>query len=90
MITACPEIKKREMTADDKFILMGCDGIWECMSNQELIKFCSDRIESGSSLKDILVELLDKILAKDTSSIVFFFTFFIFFYINQMEQDVII
>ncbi len=44
MITACPEIKKRKLIQDDKFMLMGCDGIWECMTNQELMKFCGDRI----------------------------------------------
>ena len=29
MITACPDIREFDRNEDDKFILMGCDGIWE-------------------------------------------------------------
>ncbi|EGR27807.1 protein phosphatase 2c, putative [Ichthyophthirius multifiliis] len=68
IITPCPEVKKRNLTDDDKFMLMGCDGIWECMTNQELMKFCGERIDKGMTLKDILIELLDTILAKDTQN----------------------
>ncbi|EGR33166.1 protein phosphatase, putative [Ichthyophthirius multifiliis] len=73
IITAFPEVKTKQLTNDDKFMLMGCDGIWECMNNQDLGKFCQSRIEKNMSLKDILVDLLDTILAKDTASNFFFF-----------------
>ena len=28
-----PDIKKIKLTDDHKFIVIGCDGIFECMSN---------------------------------------------------------
>jgi serine/threonine protein phosphatase PrpC len=33
MITCVPEIKKIDMTADDKFLIIACDGIWDCLSS---------------------------------------------------------
>jgi len=33
LISAVPEIKKVTLTKTDKFILMGCDGIWEKYTN---------------------------------------------------------
>jgi serine/threonine protein phosphatase PrpC len=32
------------MTKDDKFIIMGCDGIWERFSNEEITDFINDRL----------------------------------------------
>lgn len=33
MITCVPEIKKVELTAEDKFLVIACDGIWDCLSS---------------------------------------------------------
>jgi len=33
LIIAVPEVKKKTLGKDDEFILMGCDGIWESLSN---------------------------------------------------------
>lgn len=40
MITAYPTIKTVVLTKEDKFIAIGCDGIWEKYSNQSLVDFC--------------------------------------------------
>ncbi len=52
---------------------MGCDGIWETKSNQELVDFCKKKISAKESLKTTLEDLLDTILAPDTSSNFSFF-----------------
>ena len=51
LIIAFPEVKKRTLSINDEFILMGCDGIWETKSNQELINFCRTKIKSKIPLK---------------------------------------
>ena len=51
--------------------MMGCDGIWETMSNQEVADFVSERIEKKIPIQQILSEFLDKNLASDTSSTFF-------------------
>ena len=37
MISVVPEIQSRNLLQTDRFLLMGCDGIWECKTNEELI-----------------------------------------------------
>jgi len=32
------------MKAEDEFLLMGCDGIWETKSNQEMVDFVRKKL----------------------------------------------
>ena len=45
---------------------MGCDGIWEVKSNDDMIKWISKRINDKKALLDILDELLNELIAKDS------------------------
>lgn len=51
---------------------MGCDGIWETMSEQEIIEFVDKRIPdrkiAPKDLEPIVESLLDNLIAPDTSS----------------------
>ena len=42
MVTCLPEITKNERQRSDKFVVIACDGIWDCLSNQQ----CVDLVES--------------------------------------------
>lgn len=33
MITAMPEVKKEKITQDCQFLILACDGIWDCLSS---------------------------------------------------------
>ena len=68
LIIAVPDVKQRKLTADDEFILMGCDGIWETMSTPDIIKFIRDQLEAKKPLKSTIEDLLDKLIAPDTMS----------------------
>ena len=48
MITANPDILKIPNQGLD-FIIMGCDGIWEVKSNEDMIKWVKKRLDSKSS-----------------------------------------
>ena len=39
MITAQPDVRRFELAADDEFMVLACDGIWDCMSSQECVDF---------------------------------------------------
>ncbi len=43
---------------------MGCDGIWDCLSNEECVKYVRDRIETKSPC-EIGMEMLDEIVSED-------------------------
>lgn len=64
MITAEPDIKQVELQDDDEFIILACDGIWDCLTNEEAVKFVRDRIDE-STPTEIGVEMLDKIVSRD-------------------------
>lgn len=36
-VTAFPDVLKVSRHPDDKFIILACDGIWDCLSNEECI-----------------------------------------------------
>lgn len=48
-------------------MLLGCDGIWEKLSNAEICEFIEKRLEKKQSLEEILIDFLDFNLAEDTS-----------------------
>jgi len=62
-------VKIRELTSDDDFLILGCDGIWESMTNQEIIDFVGRAIaKKDQGLSKIAGDLLDKNLAPDTTT----------------------
>eukprot|EP00825_Cyclidium_porcatum_P028580 TRINITY_DN307_c0_g2_i4.p1 TRINITY_DN307_c0_g2~~TRINITY_DN307_c0_g2_i4.p1 ORF type:complete len:307 (+),score=67.68 TRINITY_DN307_c0_g2_i4:155-1075(+) len=72
LIIAKPDIKEYNLTNTEKvdFIIMGCDGIWECMTNQQVIKHFEKEIKINKQPLQTAVEaFLDQILAKDTSGL---------------------
>lgn len=43
-VSACPDVITRDLTGSHEFIAMACDGIWDVMSNQEVLQFIRARI----------------------------------------------
>jgi len=68
LIIAVPELKQRTLTSSDNMILLGCDGIWECYTNQQICDFVWSKLKDGKKIGDSIEDLLDHILAPDTSS----------------------
>lgn len=64
-ITADPDIKVVDIQPDDDFIIMGCDGIWETKSNEEMVEYIYDKLKQKMELKDIVKELLHDIISPD-------------------------
>lgn len=48
----------------DEFIVLGCDGIWDCLTNEECVKYVHDRIDSKTPT-EIGKEMLDEIVSAD-------------------------
>jgi len=68
LIIAVPEVKSRNQSSDDEFLIIGCDGIWECLTNQQISEFVKEKLKEKGSNGPAVECLLDKILAPDTST----------------------
>ena len=67
IVTADPDITIQELTEDDEFLVLACDGIWDCMTNQDVVDFIRVRIATtGGNLGSICEALMDRCLASDS------------------------
>lgn len=65
-VTANPDIIERQLTAEDEFIVLACDGIWDCMSNQEVVDYIRVKIvENVGDLGAVCEQLMEYCLAPD-------------------------
>ncbi|KAK3589508.1 hypothetical protein CHS0354_041628 [Potamilus streckersoni] len=44
-VTCFPDVKRCQLTDDDRFIVIACDGLWKCFSNEESIKVVNDILQ---------------------------------------------
>ncbi|KAE7997216.1 hypothetical protein FH972_001870 [Carpinus fangiana] len=63
IITAHPDITTVELCDDDEFFVLACDGIWDCMSSQQLVDFVREELKTESRLSVICERVFDKCLA---------------------------
>jgi serine/threonine protein phosphatase PrpC len=64
MITAEPDIMQVGLQEDDEFIVLGCDGIWDCLSNEDAVEYVRQRIDTRTPT-EIGSEMLDQIISTD-------------------------
>ena len=67
MITAYPEMIVENLTPDCEFLILACDGIWDCLTNQEICDIVRERLrrEPNIKLSKLVEDILDSILATD-------------------------
>ncbi|CAM9515524.1 unnamed protein product [Scytosiphon promiscuus] len=64
MITAQPDLESVEVTEEDRFMILACDGVWDCMTSQECVDFVGARI-GKISLSKVCEEVMDACLSDD-------------------------
>ena len=69
MITVVPEVKKEKITNEAAFLILACDGIWDCLSSQECTNFVGELLKKKDRrISSVIEEMFDKIIATDVAS----------------------
>lgn len=65
MVTAYPDVQVRTITPDWEFIVLACDGIWDVMTNEEVVSFVRQNIAAGVEPEEICELIMMQCLAPD-------------------------
>jgi len=65
IICSTPDFLVKELTPEDEFIILACDGIWDVMSNQDACDFVRPRLLEKMEMGQIVQELLDECITPD-------------------------
>ncbi|XP_034836660.1 probable protein phosphatase 2C T23F11.1 isoform X2 [Maniola hyperantus] len=68
IVTAYPDVQVRQLTEDWEFIVIACDGIWEVLSNEEVLSFCRVRLLSGWEPAAVCEALMQLCLAPNCAT----------------------
>jgi serine/threonine protein phosphatase PrpC len=64
-VIAVPEVRTLELQEDDEFLVLGCDGIFEMFTSQEVIDIVSRGLKRGHPPAKVAEELVDKCCSSD-------------------------
>ncbi|KAL6774085.1 hypothetical protein ACKKBG_A23710 [Auxenochlorella protothecoides x Auxenochlorella symbiontica] len=65
IITAQPDLCVEALVPGDRFMVLACDGIWDVMSNQQVVDFVGARLDEGLTPTQAASELLNACVASD-------------------------
>ncbi|KAK9763893.1 Protein phosphatase 2C 2 [Basidiobolus ranarum] len=66
VVTANPDVETHSITSDDEFIVLACDGIWDCMTSEEVVQYVREKIADNQTLPQICENMMDHCLASDS------------------------
>lgn len=68
LVIALPDVRVWNLSPDDEFLLLGCDGIWESVPVEQIYEFLNTKFKSQKPLKGTIEDLLDYLIATDTQT----------------------
>ncbi|KAI1762624.1 PP2C-domain-containing protein [Hypoxylon sp. FL1150] len=68
IVTAYPDVVTHEISDDDEFLVIACDGIWDCQSSQAVIEFVRRGIAAKQELDKICENMMDNCLASNSET----------------------
>ncbi|KAL1869988.1 hypothetical protein VTK73DRAFT_2858 [Phialemonium thermophilum] len=68
IVTAYPDVVVHELGDDDEFLVIACDGIWDCQSSQAVVEFVRRGIAAKQDLDKICENMMDNCLASNSET----------------------
>ncbi|TPX15722.1 uncharacterized protein E0L32_000056 [Thyridium curvatum] len=68
IVTAYPDVIVHDLGDDDEFLVIACDGIWDCQSSQAVIEFVRRGIAAKQDLDKICENMMDNCLASNSET----------------------
>eukprot|EP01038_Epipyxis_sp_PR26KG_P006378 gene6378-8786_t len=65
IITAEPDITTVTIEEGDRFFLLACDGVWDCMTCPQICDFVSERLDEGMTIPQIIDDIFHKCVSAD-------------------------
>ncbi|KAL5612181.1 hypothetical protein BROUX41_000276 [Berkeleyomyces rouxiae] len=68
IVTVFPDVEIHQLTDNDEFLVVACDGIWDCQSSQAVIEFVRRGIAAKQDLDKICENMMDNCLASNSET----------------------
>lgn len=68
IVTAYPDVITHTISDDDEFLVIACDGIWDCQPSQAVIEFVRRGIAAKQELHTICENMMDNCLASNSET----------------------
>lgn len=65
-VTCLPDVIEHIIAEDDEFFVLACDGIWDCMTNQQVVSYVRHHLAEKTKLQDICEQMMEHCLAPDS------------------------
>eukprot|EP01013_Petalomonas_cantuscygni_P014676 TRINITY_DN3010_c0_g1_i1.p1 TRINITY_DN3010_c0_g1~~TRINITY_DN3010_c0_g1_i1.p1 ORF type:complete len:390 (-),score=75.17 TRINITY_DN3010_c0_g1_i1:2331-3500(-) len=71
-VTANPEITRRAAASEeDDFVLLACDGVWDVMTNQDVVNFVYERLDLQDTPEEIVKRLAERcVVSRDNITVI--------------------
>lgn len=63
IVTVFPDVMEHDISPDDEFLILACDGIWDCMDSQAVVEFVRRGIAEKQELTVICENIMENCLA---------------------------
>lgn len=60
-IVSRPEVHTIQLTEEDNFLILACDGVWDALTCQQAVSYVHRRLLTHRDVQRAAVELLDKV-----------------------------
>lgn len=64
LVSPEPEVFWYERSPKDELLILACDGVWDVMTNEDLVTFIRDRLRCTKSLDEVCNQVIDTCLYK--------------------------